>query len=41
MRRSEKETIRAVIEWKPEAKRSRGRLTKRWLDIVEKDLTTV
>jgi ribosomal 50S subunit-associated protein YjgA (DUF615 family) len=41
MRRSEEETIRAVIEWQPEGKRPRGRLRKRWLDIIEEDLKTV
>jgi len=41
MRKSEEETIRAVIEWKPEGKRPRGRPKKRWLDIVKGDLKTV
>lgn len=41
MRRSEEETIRAVIEWQPEGKRPRGRQRKRWLDIIEEDLKTV
>jgi len=38
MRRNEQEIIRAVIDWKPERKRPRGRPRKRWLDVVEKDL---
>lgn len=37
-RRNEQKIIRAVIDWKPEGKRPRGRTRKRWLDIVEKDL---
>jgi hypothetical protein len=41
MRRSEEETIRAVIEWQTEGKRPRGRPRKRWLDLIEKDLKTV
>jgi len=41
MRRSEEETIRAVIEWQPEVKRPQGRPRKRWLDIIEEVLKTV
>lgn len=40
MRRSEEETIRAVMEWKPEGKRPRGRPRKRWLDVGAEDLKT-
>lgn len=38
VRRSENETIRAVIEWKQEGKRSRDRPRKGWLDVIEEDL---
>jgi len=37
VRRSKEEIIRAVMEWKPEGKRPRGRPRKRWLDVVEVD----
>jgi|UniRef100_A0A2S2Q1J2 ribosomal 50S subunit-associated protein YjgA (DUF615 family) len=38
MRRSEEETISAVMEWKPGGKGFGGRLRKRWLNMVEEDL---
>lgn len=38
MRRNEQEIIRAVIDWKLEGNRRRGRQRKRWLDVVEEDL---
>lgn len=38
MRRSKEETIRGVMEWKPEGERPRGRPRKRRLDVVEEDL---
>jgi hypothetical protein len=41
MRRSEEETIKAVIEWQPEGKRPRGRPRKIWFDLIEEDLKTV
>jgi hypothetical protein len=33
MKKSEEKTIRAVIEWKPERKKPRGRPRKRWFDV--------
>jgi len=39
--RKSKETTEAVIEWKPEGKRPRGRPRKKWLDIVEEDFKVV
>lgn len=41
MRRSEEETVRKVLEWRPTGKRPRGRPRKRWLDTVEEDLKKI
>lgn len=38
MRRIEEETIRTVMEWKPEEKRFRGIPREKWLDLVGEDL---
>jgi len=40
-RKSGNETIKAVMEWKPEGKRSRGGPRKRWLDMVEGHLKEI
>lgn len=38
MRKSEEETIRAVIKWKPQGRRPRDRPRKKWLDVLEDNL---
>lgn len=38
MRRNEKETVTAVLEWKPTEKKPRARPRKIWIDTVEEDL---
>lgn len=41
MRRSEEETIRAVMEWKPEGKRPQDRPGKRWIDVIKVNLNAL
>jgi hypothetical protein len=41
VRRRENEVVRVALEWKPKGKRSRGRLRKLWINVVEKDLKTL
>lgn len=35
IRRSGKETVRKIMEWKLEGKRPRGRPRKRWLNVID------
>lgn len=38
VRRNEDDIDRAVLEWRPAGKRSRGPSRKKWLHVVEEDL---
>ena len=38
MRWNNDAVTKIVLNWKPEGKRPRGRIRKRWMDVVEKDL---
>lgn len=41
MRRNEKETIGAVLEWRLTEKRPRGRPRKGWMDTVKENLKKI
>lgn len=40
-RRQNNEVVRVALEWKPHGKRPRGRLQKRWINVIEEDLKII